>query len=502
MLTLKLKTEALLHLPATVTVPQYDRQSVKSGIVHIGVGGFHRAHQAVYTEKLFNQECALEWGICGIGLRSEDRSMKDVLASQDYLYSVCELGDAPNEPVQVVGAINDFLLAEDDPVAVIEKMALPEVRIVSLTITEGGYCTDDSTGKFNAHLPEVQHDLDNPLDPKTVFGFLVQALTLRRTMGIKPFTVMSCDNLPHNGDATRRALLAFARLVDSELESWIARYVSFPNSMVDRITPTTTDAHRQQLLAEYEIEDRWPVVCEPFCQWVLEDRFCNGRPAWETVGVQFTDDVAPYEKMKIGLLNGGHFAMAYLGLLSGYEFSCEAMQDSLLRRYLREFMDKDVSPLLGEVPGMDLEAYKTTLIERFSNRGIRDQLGRIGSDGASKFPKFILPTLNELIKADRPLDRIALCVAAWVHCLDGMGAMGSESDKFPISDLRLDCLQRAIRHQSGPVKLFEMEEVFGQIVPNSEAFRQAFDMQLERLQSDGVEQALQLTLMKTGELVS
>ncbi|MGV6477632.1 mannitol dehydrogenase family protein [Azotobacter vinelandii] len=489
---MKLNSENLSQLSQSVLRPAYDRGQIGQGIVHIGVGGFHRAHQAVYTEMLLNRGKAGEWGICGVGLRPEDRGMQEALASQDYLYTLYELGDGSDTQIQVVGAIVDFLLADDDAEALIRKLADPATRIVSLTITEGGYCTDDSTGQFNADLPQIRHDLANPQRPRTVFGFLSEALARRRAAGIEPFTVMSCDNLPHNGRVARNALLGFARLRDAGLHDWIAGKVSFPNAMVDRITPMTSDAHRVRLREETGIEDAWPVVAEPFLQWVVEDDFCNGRPAWEEVGVQFTEDVTPYEAMKIRLLNGSHLAMAYLGALLGHRHAHEAMQDGQLRDYVRAYMDRDVTPLLAEVPGIDLAEYKDTLIERFSNTAICDQISRLCSDGSSKFPKFVLPTLLEQIEAGAPLQRTALIVAAWCHYLRGIDERG---ETYPIPDPRAAWLREAACVEERLVETFlGLEEVFGHEIPASEAFVAAFRLQLERLRSLGVRATLELTM--------
>ncbi len=489
---MKLNTSNLVSLPERVLRPTYDRSQVRQGIAHIGVGGFHRAHEAVYTEMLLNQGLAADWGICGVGLRAEDRAMQSALAAQDYLYTLIELGDGADTGVQVIGAIGDFVLADDGAQKLIAKLASAETRIVSLTITEGGYCTDDSTGEFNADLPQIRHDLAEPQAPQTVFGFLAEALQRRRDAGIAPFTLMSCDNLPHNGDVARNAMLSFCALRDAQLHDWVAANVSFPNSMVDRITPMTSDAHRAQLQADTGVEDRWPVVAEPFVQWVLEDKFCNGRPEWEKVGVQFTTDVTPYEEMKIGLLNGGHMAIAYLGALLGHPYVHEATQDTQLRNYVRCYMDQDVTPLLAEVPGIDLTRYKDTLIERFSNTAICDQVSRLCSDGSSKLPKFVLPTLLGQIEQGRAMDRTALIIAAWCHYLHGVDEQGN---RYPISDPRAELLQRAISDSENLAEHFlALDDVFGKVIPQSAAFVEAFKRQLERLQTLGVRATLKLVM--------
>lgn len=492
---MKLKRQNLPQLPAHIARPAYALDNVTAGIAHIGVGGFHRAHQAAYTDALMNTGEGLDWGICGIGTRADESSMRDALASQDYLYTLVELDDRPDTEVRVIGSIREMLLvAEDGSEAVVARLADPAIRIVSLTITEGGYCMDDSTGEFNAKLPHIQHDVQNPRTPISVFGLLCAALAKRRGQGLPAFTVMSCDNLPHNGDVTRKATLAFAGLVDAELASWIERNVSFPNAMVDRITPMTSLAHRKDLKQQHGIDDAWPVVCEPFVQWVLEDKFVSGRPAWENVGVQFTDDVTPYEEMKIKLLNGSHLALTYLGFLRGYRFVHETMADPLFVEYIRQYMDEDVTPQLAPVPGIDLTQYKQTLIERFSNCAIADQLERVCSDGSSKFPKFSVPTIDRLIADGANLDRAALVVAAWALYLRGVDENG---DRYRIPDPRAEFCQSLVEEDEGLAeRLLGREEIFGNHIGRSPAFREAFERNLLRLTTLGVSGTLDLLLTR------
>lgn len=492
---MKLNEQNLPQLPAPIARPSYERKAVTAGIAHIGVGGFHRAHQAAYTDALMNLGEGLDWGICGIGTRADELSMRDALASQDYLYTLVELDDRPDTEVRVVGSIRDMLLVtKNGSEAVVARLSDPAIRIVSLTITEGGYCLDDSTGQFNAALPQIQHDLENPRSPISVFGLICAALARRRGEGTGPFTVMSCDNLPHNGDVTRKATLAFASLVDPELADWIDRNVSFPNAMVDRITPMTSAAHRKNLRQQHGIDDAWPVVCEPFVQWVLEDKFVAGRPAWDKVGVQFTDDVAPYEEMKIKLLNGSHLALTYLGFLRGYRFVHETMADPLFVEYIRRYMDDDVTPQLAHVPGIDLTEYKQTLIDRFSNCAIADQLERVCSDGSSKFPKFTVPTINRLIADSAELDRAALVVAAWALYLKGTDENG---DSYRIPDPRAEFCQSLVEEEEGLAeRLLGREEIFGAQIPRSIAFRDAFERNLLRLRTLGVSGTLDLLLTR------
>ncbi|MDF0733905.1 mannitol dehydrogenase family protein [Pseudomonas entomophila] len=489
---MRLNQHNLGQLANTVARPSYDPAQLRQGIVHIGVGGFHRAHQAAYTDALMNRGEGLDWAICGAGLRSEDRAMRDALAAQEHLYTLFELGDHPDTEVRVIAAINGMLLAEDSAEALLAKLCEPGIRIVSLTITEGGYCIDDSTGEFRADLPLIQHDLVHPQAPRSVFGFLCEALRRRREAGTGPFTVMSCDNLPHNGAVARKALLAFAHLLNHDLAQWIDGNVSFPNAMVDRITPMTSADHRLQLAERHGVEDAWPVVCEPFLQWVLEDKFVAGRPAWEAVGVQFTDDVAPYEEMKIKLLNGSHLALTYLGFLQGYRFVHETLADPLLRRYMRTFMDQDVTPQLAPVPGIDLERYKDSLTERFANRAIADQLERVCSDGSSKFPKFIVPTANRLIADGQPLERVALVVAAWALYLRGVDENGT---LYAIPDPRAsDCQARVVQRDGLAARVLGDEAIFGTAIPASKAFVSAFERMYDSLREVGVSETLRSLL--------
>ncbi|WLH33178.1 mannitol dehydrogenase family protein [Pseudomonas sp. FP2196] len=490
---MKLNKQNLNRLAPEVKLPAYSLSDTRQGIAHIGVGGFHRAHQAYYTDALMNTGEALDWAICGVGLRAEDRRARDDLKEQDYLFTLFELGDSDDTEVRVIGAIRDMLLAEDSAQALIDKLADPQIRIVSLTITEGGYCIDDSNGEFMAHLPQIQYDLANPDAPKTVFGFLCAALEKRRAAGIPAFTVMSCDNLPHNGAVTRKALLAFATLRNSNLCSWIDANVSFPNAMVDRITPMTSTAHRLQLADKHGIDDAWPVVCEPFVQWVLEDKFVNGRPAWEKVGVQFTDDVSPYEEMKIKLLNGSHLALTYLGFLKGYRFVHETMNDPLFVRYMRAYMDLDVTPQLAPVPGIDLTEYKDTLVARFSNQAIADQLERVCSDGSSKFPKFTIPTINRLIADGQETKRAALVVAAWALYLKGVDENG---DTYAIPDPRATFCQALVADDAVITqRLLGVEEIFGTAIPRSAEFVAAFEWCYNSLREEGVTRTLQQILV-------
>ncbi|MBV9282814.1 MAG: mannitol dehydrogenase family protein, partial [Chloroflexi bacterium] len=349
---LPLDEAALGGIPEPAVTPAYDRRRLRPAIVHLGVGGFHRAHQAVYLDDL----AALggEWGERGVGLLPQDRAMAQALVPQDGLYTLL-VRDATADEARVIGSLIEYLFAPEQPDAVLEALASPATRLVTLTITEGGYNVDEITGRFETGNAAVQADLRRPGRPATVFGYLVEALDRRRRAGTAPFSVVSCDNVHANGHVTRTALVAFARLRDDALANWVERHVAFPNSMVDRITPQTTDAERELVAREFGIRDRWPVVAEPFRQWVLEDVFSDGRPALERVGVQLVTDVLPYETMKMRLLNGSHVAMGYLGALAGYRTVDAVMADPVFCAFIERQMREEVAPLLPPVPGIDLD---------------------------------------------------------------------------------------------------------------------------------------------------
>jgi mannitol 2-dehydrogenase len=419
-----LNARTLAYWSGRLPVPAYDRALVTAGVVHFGVGGFHRAHQAMYHDRLMNEGTALDWGICGVGVMAADQQMKQVLDAQDGLYTlVIKHSDGTYEP-RVIGSIVEYLFAPDDPDAVISKLAAESTRIVSLTVTEGGYNIQDGTGEFDAANPEVIGDLVPAAVPRTTFGLITEALWRRREKGVPPFTVMSCDNLQGNGDLSKRVFTAFARLRDPEFGEWVEREVRFPNSMVDRITPVTTDADRAEIRERFGLEDQWPVVCEPFTQWVLQDTFTAGRPPYEDVGVQLVERVEPYELMKLRLLNGSHQAMCYFGYLAGYRLVHEAAQDPVFRAFLLGYMDEEATPTLAPVPGVDLGGYKHLLIERFSNPQVRDTIARLCAQSSDRIPKWLLPVLRQQLAAGGEIRRSAAVVASWARYAEGSDEQG------------------------------------------------------------------------------
>lgn len=486
-----LSSRTLPLLSASVSTPRYDRAKVRTGIVHLGVGGFHRSHQAMYLDRLMEQGRALDWGICGVGVLPGDRAMAEAMAAQDCLYTLVVSHPDGFLDARVIGSVVEYLLAPDDPEAVVERMADPAVRIVSLTITEGGYNVSPVTGAFDASEPGVVADLRAGAAPRTSFGLVTEALVRRRDRGVAPLTVMSCDNIPGNGDVARRSFAAFAALRDPALGEWVEREVAFPNSMVDRITPATTDAHRAELRRRFGVEDRWPVVCEPWTQWVLEDRFGCGRPPLEQVGVQLVDDVEPYELMKLRLLNGSHQAMGYLGTLAGYAFMHDVCQDPLFRRFLHGYMDEEATPTLAPVPGIDLDAYKADLIGRFSNPNMRDTLARLCAESSDRIPKFLLPVLRANLASGGEIRCTVAVLAGWARYAEGVGEDGRPIDV--VDPLRDRLVAAARRQGDDPLAFVSDRELFGDLVDDTR-FAETYRRTLELVRERGTRAALEEVL--------
>lgn len=483
---IKLHQANLSSLQSEIAVPTYRRDHLTPSILHIGVGGFHRAHLAVYLDDLAQQGITQDWGERGIGLLPVDKRMSDVLTNQDFLYTlVTRSGE--EDIARVIGSMQDYLYAPDNASRVLEAMTNKATRIVSLTITEGGYNVDTQTGLFKADNLGVQKDLRDPNQPQTVFGYICEALDRRRRDGLPPFTVMSCDNLQGNGQITRAAITSFARLRDEKLAAWIEANVAFPNGMVDRITPQTTDADRQLVTHNFGIQDSWPVMSEPFRQWVIEDTFCNGRPPLEKVGVQVVSNVHPYETMKLRLLNASHQAMGYLGYLAGYRYIHHIMEDATFRTFIRRMMDEEITPLLPPVPGIDLDDYKATLIERFSNPKIADQVSRICTDGSDRMPKFLLPSLIEALETRRPHRWLTLAVAGWFRYLRGIDEDGQ---KIVVADpLSSDLQSLANEGRNNPRPLLSLHQLFGALGQNEQFVSELAEV-LEQIETVGAKATL------------
>jgi len=486
----KLNGANLSSLAERVTLPTYNRTSLAPSILHIGVGGFHRAHQALYLDKLAQEGVTMGWGERGIGLLAGDKRMAEALGPQDYLYTLVER-DAAGDNARIVGSMTSYLFAPDAPEDVLRALADPATKIVSLTITEGGYNVDQHSGVFDAHNKAILDDVARGEKPETVFGYLCAGLERRRRAGVAPFTVLSCDNLPGNGVVARTAVTSFARMSDDTLASWIETNVAFPDGMVDRITPQTTDEDRAFVSREFGVADAWPVMAETFTQWVLADAFCNGRPPLEKVGVQIVSDVHPYETMKLRLLNASHQAMAYLGYLAGYRYADETMSDDDLRTFIARLMDDEVTALLPAVPGIDLASYKRTLVERFSNPKIKDTLARLATDGSDRMPKFLLPSLKEALEEGKPHRLLTFAVAGWFRYLRGVDEQGQTiAIADPLAD---DLRRRANEGGDDPRPLLALRAVFGDLGGNA-SFVDALSADLRALDAHGAKAALAAVL--------
>jgi mannitol 2-dehydrogenase len=434
-----------------------------------------------------NEGKAHDWGICGVGVLPADRLMRDAMAAQDCLYTlVVKHPDGTFEP-RVIGSIVDYLFAPDDPEVVVERMADEVTRIVSLTVTEGGYNIHAVTGDFDAANPDVRHDLEPGAVPRTMFGLITEALARRRSRGLPPFAVMSCDNIQGNGHVARRSFAAFARLRDPELGAWVEAEVPFPNGMVDRITPVTTDDDRDELERRFGVRDRWPVTCEPFTQWVLEDRFVT-RPPLEDAGVQVVDDVEPYELMKLRLLNASHQGLCYFGYLAGYRLVHEVCQDPLFARFLLQYMDVEATPTLEPVPGVDLDRYKPNLIERFSNPQVRDTVARLCAESSDRIPKWLLPVARFNLAHGGEVRLTAAIVASWARYAE---AVDEEGLPIVVVDRLRDTLTAAAREQrTDPLAFLRNRELFGDLV-DDERFTSAYLVALDSLHERGARKTLE-----------
>ena len=484
---IKLNEKNLLFLPGQVAIPGYERSKIKAGIAHIGVGAFHRSHEAVYTDKVLHHKGNNGWGICGIGLLEKDIEICNVLSEQDGLYTLMIAGSDGNQTANVIGSIVECLYAPDNPDAVIEKLATPDIRLISLTITEGGYNFNASTGEFQMDEPLIQWDLKNPGSPRTVFGYITQALKRRRNRGIPGLTIQSCDNIQKNGDMLRKMLFAYVEEAEPGLTDWIKSHITFPNSMVDRITPATTSSDVEYLRSQFGIQDSWPVICEPFSQWVVEDNFSNGRPPWELAGVHFVSDVSPFEKMKIRLLNAGHSLLGLTGALCGYSYIHDIVHDRLFSGFLQEFMENEVTPVLDPVPGIDLNSYKANLLKRFGNPRIKDRVERICLQSSAKLPKFLFPTIKEQLEAGGPVECSALIVAAWCKYSEGYDESGN---KITIEDEMKEILQeRALQSHNDPLSFLRVDSLFGDLI-KSERFTGAYTEALKNLYQSGIVECL------------
>jgi fructuronate reductase/mannitol 2-dehydrogenase len=458
--------------------------------VHISVGSFHRSHQAVYLDDLA-QRGERDWGIVGVGLRRPE--LREALAPQDGLYTVVARG-ARGDHARVIGAMIRYLFAPEDGAAVLDALTDERTAMVTLTITGGAYEVDDAPPEVVGGPESIESGA-----PSSAIGYLVEALARRRRAGRAPFTVLSCDNLPGNGEVARAALVASAARRDERLAAWIEEHVAFPNGMVDRITPRTTEADREDVTRRFGVLDRWPVITEPFSQWVLEDSFCNRRPPLEQVGVQMVDDVRPHALMKTRLLNASHCAIGFLGSLAGHRHTEEVMRDPLFRSYVWQMMDQEISPLLSPVPGVDIPAYERTLLDRLANPKIGDRLDRLCRAGSSKIPSHLLPSIARA-RSEGSDDRLlTLAVAGWCRYLRGVDLDGRP---LALDDPLAERLRElALAGGADPRPLLRERTVFGDLGEDPD-FATCVEEDLEALEALGVRGALRTRVEPQPTLVA
>ena len=483
----RLSAATLSQVPAGVAVPSYDRSKITPGIVHLGIGAFHRAHMAVYVDDLLAEHP--DWAIIGASLRRPDT--KEALDPQDGLYTVA-VRDAAGTHPRVIGSILDVLDANTQRDELLALMASPQIRIVSLTVTEKGYCHDPATGELDQRHPDIVHDLANPTAPKSAPGMLVEALARRRAAGVAPFAVMSCDNLPSNGATVKRIVTKFASLRDAALGEWVGK-VAFPGTMVDRIVPSTTDADRATVAGLIGAEDAWPIMTEPFTQWVIEDHFPDGRPPFEKVGAQLVGDVEPFERMKLRMLNGSHSTMAYLGYLAGYEYISDVMGDDNFVKLIHGLMTEEAMPTL-DMPGVDLGAYRDQLLDRFRNPALKHRTWQIAMDGSQKLPQRLLGTIRDRLKAGQPFDRLGLGVAAWMRYVTGIDEKGESIDVRDPLAMRMMAIAADAGDDAEALYegLVALTEVFGSDLADNQAFGETVATHLDSLFEEGVKETVAL----------
>ena len=486
-----MKTIASTALPSHVQQPHYDRQSLRSRIVHFGFGAFHRAHQALLTDRVLNAKGG-DWGICEISLFNGDVLMSQ-LRAQDHLFTVLEKGPDGNQPI-IVGAVHECLNAKlDSLAAIIEKFCEPQVAIVSLTITEKGYCLDPATGRLDTQNARIVHDLENPSEPHSAPGILVEALHRRRERGLQPFTVLSCDNIPDNGHVVKNAVLGMAQKRSPELAAWIDAHVSFPGTMVDRIVPAATEASLAEITQALGVDDPCAISCEPFIQWVVEDNFVAGRPEWEVAGVQMVEDVLPWEQMKLRMLNGSHSFLAYLGYLAGYAHINECMEDEHFREAARRLMLDEQAPTL-RITDVDLTAYADSLIDRFANPALQHRTWQIAMDGSQKLPQRMLDGIRVHLERHTAWPLLALGVAGWMRYVSGTDDQGNAIDvRDPLSE-KIRGIVSTSSEADRVTALLGLSEIFGHDLPQTPAFVDAIVQAYQRLVRDGARRAVIETL--------
>lgn len=477
--------------------PKYDRKSVRPGILHIGVGNFHRAHMEAYLDSLFSKDGSQKnWGVSGAMLMPQDKALYEALKSQDGRYTLTICGRDGKDSCREIDSLVELNWAGANQDAILDKIASPDTRIVSMTITEGGYNIDRADGQFDLANPQIAADLANRAQPKTVFGVLAEGLRRRKATGAGPVTILSCDNLQHNGDTAARAFMTFFRAQDPELASWAEKNVTFPNSMVDRITPATSADDRKRLNEKNGADDAAPVFCEDFIQWVIEDKFADGRPAWEQVGVEMTDDVSAYENMKLSLLNASHTLLSYPAFLIGHRKVDEAMRDDRISRFTRQYMDLDATPYVPAPGNTDLELYKQTLIERFGNPAVSDQVARLCMDGLSKFPVYVIPVLKKMLADQKDISRLAFLLAAYRKYL--RSNKDEKGQPYEINEPWLTPEDKKLIDSANPLEFLDLPAFAGAPLQADEAFKKAYLEMADAIEKDGTESTLEKVIQKAG----
>ncbi|MCB4799045.1 mannitol dehydrogenase family protein [Neotamlana laminarinivorans] len=487
--TYQLNMENLKLLPESVLKPTYNRDLIKTSILHIGVSSFHRSHQAYYINELIEKYNVLNYGICGVDLLESDRKIYNILKDQDGLYTLYTKAPSGHHKAKVIGAIVEYFFGPENPLAVIEKIANPDIKIITLTIAEDGYQLNQVTGAFDINQPLINNEIKNQFSPKTVFGYLAQGLKLRKLRNLPGCTILSCDNIKANGDTIKEAFFNYIKQTEPELLDWVKKNTTFPNSMVDRITTVTSTDDINELKDIYALDDQWPVISESFNQWIIEDNFLEKRPDWEKVGVVFTKKITPFEKMKLRVLNAGHTILGVLGTMCGYKTVFEAATDSDIMQFFKQFVENEITKSLNDFTADEIEDYKHLLITRFQNPYINDRLSRICSESSAKIPLFVLPTINDLLNSNNSLTKSAFIIAAWCKYNDGV-----DDNKVPykITDnISGTLIRNAALSLHNPKKFLEIESVFGNLSYN-ETFTKSYEASLKLLRTHSTKAAIQI----------
>ncbi|MCR1026298.1 mannitol dehydrogenase family protein [Cellulophaga baltica] len=492
---LYLNTENTNSLPNSILKSNVDRDKIKTGIAHIGLSNFHRAHQAYYMHELIEQHQELNFGICGIDLLESDRKIYNILKDQDGLYTLITKKANGTIDYKIISSIIEYFYGPENPLAAIERLARPDIKIISLTIAEDGYHLNETTGEFNLTHPQVKEDSLSKFNPKTVFGYLTQVFNLRKERGLPGCTILSCDNIQANGDTVKKSFFNYVEKTTPSLLPWLQENTSFPNSMVDRIT-TVTSAKDIELFKEtYNIYDQWPVVSEPFSKWIIEDNFISGKPDWEKIDIQFVKDIEPFENAKLRILNAGHSILGILGTLNGYKYVHEVANDEDFISFLENYIKTEVTPSLQNTEQQNLKAYKKEVIDRFKNPHINDSLSRICKESSSKIPIFVFPTLLKQLSNQESIAHATFVMAAWCKYYDGVDDYGKT---FDITDnLSNQLIRTAALSQQNPQLFLENNSLFKDLV-HHDRFKERFEYYLSKLRSLSIKEGL--VLMNTGKL--